>query len=148
MVGWKVFEDEWYGKAMLGTLPYPTLYYPTLPYPAPPCPALPYPTLPPPHLTPPHPHPTTPNPSHPTPPNTAPLRPTPSQSLPYPTLPFPHPTPTPTLLLSCHTPPWLALPYIALAAYVGPFRSVSVVLLSISVYESGLVLSFCFVSVR
>ena len=23
-----VFEEEWYGKAMLGTLPYPTLPYP------------------------------------------------------------------------------------------------------------------------
>ena len=67
----------------------------------------------------------------------------------YPTRPPSHPTPT--FLLSCHTLPCPVLPYPTLpyppAVYV--VRSdVSVVLLSISVSESGLILSIRSVSFR
>ena len=153
-VDWQVFEEEWYGKAMLGTLPYLTLPYPTLPYPNP-KPAQPHPA--PHHLTQPYPlhlpYPTltpnpTPNPPHrtrPTPLNPTPnLTPTPYI---YPTLPYPHPHPTQLLPYSCPAIHRLALPcptipYPTLPLYMYVRSDVSVVLLSISVYESGLVLSF------
>ena len=117
-------------------VPYPTVHtYPTLPYPTLPYRTVPYPTLPYPYPNPnlepttqPHPHPThNPDPLHRA----------------YRILPYP----TPTLRLSCHTTPCPALPYPS-AVHVGLFRSVSVVLLSISVSESGLVLSFRFVSLQ
>ena len=96
-VDWYVFEEEWYGKAMLGTLPYPTLPYPTLPYPR----------------TQPRTHPHRP----------APLNPIPTPT-PYPTLPPPHPTQP--LPYSCPAIHRLALLYHTLpypsAVYAGPFR--------------------------
>ena len=127
-----------YGKAKLGTLPYPTIPYPN-PKPAQPHPAshhltqpyplhLPYPTL---TRNP------TPNPPHRTRPT--PLNPTPTLTpypYIYPTLPYPDPHPTQLLpyscpaihrlALPCPALPCPALPYYTLpypsAVYVGPFR--------------------------
>ena len=104
-VDWYVFEEEWYGKAMLGTLPYPR----------------------------------TPR-THPAPHHfTQPLPPT----LPYkyhPTQPLPYSCPAiHRLALLYHTLPYPSAVY--------EVRSdVSVVLLSISASESGLVLSLRSVS--
>ena len=92
-----VFEEEWYGKTMLGTLPHPSLPYPTLPY------SNPNPTPNPPH---PNPHPYPLHLSYPTP--------TPSPPNPYftPVLPY--------TALPCPTIPYPTLPYHS-AVYVGPF---------------------------
>ena len=136
------------------TLPYPTLLYPTiLTYPTLPYPTLPYPTLPYRTVS----YPTlsyltlTPTPTSNPPPSPTPLNPTPHTTptpytyptLPYPTQPLPYACPAIHRL----APPYPTLPYPS-AVYVGLFRSVSVVLLSISVSESGLVLSFRFVSLQ
>ena len=78
----------------------------------------------------------TPNPTanspHPTPPHTQPQ----SLHLPYPTLPPPHPTTT-IPALPCPT-----IPYPTLPLYMLVRSDISVVLLSISVSESGLILLF------
>ena len=116
---------------MLGTLPYPT---PT------PTPTLTTSPTTPPHTT--KPHPIAHNPT----PYTYPILPYPTPANPTP------PHTTQPLLYSCPAIHRLAPPlptiFYQTAVYVGLFISVPVVLLSISVSESGLVLSFRSVSFR